>query len=275
MRIVIVGAGNLGSVIAKSLLSSGLSSDAIALVTRDFSKNDLVHQNTGVRPGELPSLTNDDVIVLTVKPQDASALGAGLRGSIPPKAVVLSMMAGVSIATLTEQLAHSNVARAMPNLGARVRESATTYYVPPSFSFEQEKLVEQVVRSCGQAWKVEREELIDVATAVAGSGPAYVCWLGEQIEAVARECGIPGGNAHALVLQTLKGAVAYLEIDGATFAELRERVTSPNGTTAAALEVLRRAEADTTVRRAIRAAFERAVELGSDSKRGGSDSRSA
>jgi pyrroline-5-carboxylate reductase len=151
----------------------------------------------------------------------------------------------------------------MPNLGARVRESATTYFVPSSFSSEQEKRVEQVVRSCGQSWKVEREELIDVATAVAGSGPAYVCWLGEQIESVARECGLPTGDAHALVLQTLKGAVAYLEADGATFAELRERVTSPNGTTAAALEVLRSAEADVIVRRAIRAAFDRAVELGS------------
>ncbi len=264
MRIVIVGAGNLGSVVAKSLLSSGLSSDAIALVTRDFSKNDLVHQSTGIRPGELPSLTNDDVIILTVKPQDASALGAGLQGRIPPRAVVLSMMAGVSIATLAEKLSHSVVTRAMPNLGARVRESATTYYVPPNFSPEQEKLIERVVRSCGQAWKVEREELIDVATAVAGSGPAYVCWLGEQIESVARECGLPEGDAHALVLQTLKGAVAYLEADGATFAELRARVTSPNGTTAAALDVLRFAEADTAVRRAIRAAFDRAVQLGSE-----------
>lgn len=263
MKVVIVGAGNLGTVVAKSLLSSGLPPDVIALVTRDFSKNDLVHRNTGIRPGELPSLTNEDVIVLTVKPQDASALSEGLRGRIPTKAVVLSMMAGVSISTLAERLAHPVVARAMPNLGARVRESATAYFVPPSFSSEQEKRVEQVVRSCGQAWKVEREELIDVATAVAGSGPAYVCWLGEQIELVARECGIPDGDAHALVLQTLKGAVAYLETDGATFAELRERVTSPNGTTAAALEVLRRAEADITVRRAIRAAFDRAVELGS------------
>jgi pyrroline-5-carboxylate reductase len=271
MRIVIVGAGNLGSVVAKSLLSSGLSSDDIVLVARDLSKNDRVQQSTGVQPRELPSLANNDVIVLTVKPQDASALGVGLHGRIPPKAVILSMMAGVSIATLSEQLAHSIVARAMPNLGARVRESATTYYVPPSFSPEQEKLIERVVRSCGRAWKVAREELIDVATAVAGSGPAYVCWLGEQIEAVARECGLPEGDAHALVLQTLKGAVAYLEADGATFAELRERVTSPNGTTAAALEVLRRAEADATVRRAIRAAFDRAVELGSGALPGRGD----
>lgn len=262
MRVVIVGAGNLGTVLAKSLLSHGLSSEAIALVARDSSKSDLVEHASGIRPGSLPLLTDEDVVVLTVKPQDVASLRVALRGQVPPKGVILSMMAGVSIATLTEQLNHLYVARAMPNLGARVRESATTYYVPPSFSPEQEHRVEQVVRSCGQAWKVEREKLIDVATAVAGSGPAYVCWLGEQIEAVARDCGLPEGDAHALVLQTLKGAVAYLETDGATFAQLRERVTSPNGTTAAALEVLRRAEADEIVRRAIRAAFERAVELG-------------
>jgi pyrroline-5-carboxylate reductase len=262
MRVVIVGAGNLGTVVAKSLISHELSSDAVSLVTRDRSKNDLIHHAVGIRPSSLPSLTDEDMVVLTVKPQDAGTLGDTLREHLPPKVVILSMMAGVSIATLTDQLNHSYVARAMPNLGARVRESATTYYVPHYFSTEQEHRVERVTRSCGQAWKVEREELIDLATAVAGSGPAYLCWLGEQIEAVAKDCGLPGGDAHAIVLQTLKGAVAYLETDGASFAQLRERVTSPHGTTAAALEVLRHGEADEVVRRAIRAAFERAIELG-------------
>jgi pyrroline-5-carboxylate reductase len=234
----------------------------VVLIARDSSKNDIIHHAAGIRPASLPRLTDEDVVVLTVKPQDSATLRATLRGQLPPKAVVLSMMAGVSISTLAAQLDHACVARAMPNLGARVGESATTYYVSLSLSAEQEYRVERVVRSCGQAWKVEREELIDVATAVAGSGPAYVCWLGEQIEAVARDCGLPARDAHALVLQTLKGSVAYLETDGATFAELRERVTSPNGTTAAALEVLKRAEAENIVRRAIHAAFERAVELG-------------
>jgi pyrroline-5-carboxylate reductase len=264
MRVVIVGAGNLGTVVAKSLLADGMSPDAVALVGRDGSKNDAIHQDTGIRPGAIPSLADQDVVVLTVKPQDAKALSAELRGQLPPRSVVLSMMAGVSIANLGSHMAHAFVARAMPNLGARVRESATTYFVPEGFSPEQEARVAQVVRSCGQAWKVDREDLIDVATAVAGSGPAYLCWLGEQIEAVARDCGLPEGDAHALVLQTLKGAVAYLESDGATFAQLRQRVTSPNGTTAAALEVLRRAEADSIVRGAIRAAFDRAVALGRD-----------
>jgi len=262
MRVVIVGAGNLGSVVAKSLLSSGMSSDEVALVARDASTSDSIQREVRLRPSGLPALRGDDVVVLTVKPQDASVLTASLRGSLPSSAVVLSMMAGVSLATLAEQLGHARVARAMPNLGTRVRESATTYYIPEGFSLEQEERVERIVLSCGKAWRVGREELIDVATAVAGSGPAYLCWLGEQIEFVARECGLPNGDTHALVLQTLKGTVAYLEADGGTFAELRERVTSPNGTTAAALAVLRRSEADSAVRDAIRAALDRAIELG-------------
>lgn len=262
MRVVIVGVGNLGSVLASSLLTSGMSRDDVVLVVRDLSKADAIHGNVGIRPRPLPTLTSEDIIVLAVKPQDTSAVTASLRGSLPSNAVVLSMMAGVSTATLGDMLSHTLVARAMPNLGARVRESATTYYVPATFSSEQQSRVERIVMSCGQAWKVEREELVDVATAVAGSGPAYLCWLGEQIESVARECGLPVGDAHALVLQTLKGAVAYLERDGATFSELRERVTSPNGTTAAALAVLRRSEADSAVREAIRAALDRAIELG-------------
>ncbi len=262
MRVIIVGAGNLGSVVAKSLLLSGMSSQDVMLVARDSSKNESITQSIGLCPVTLPALQSDDVVVLTVKPQDARAVASGLQAKVPAGAVVLSLMAGVSVATLTQLLSHNLVARAMPNLGARVRESATTYYIPADFSVEQGKRVERVVQSCGQAWRVGREELIDVATAVAGSGPAYVCWLGEQIESVARECGLPAGDAHALVLQTLKGAVAYLEADGATFAELRERVTSPNGTTAAALAILKRSEADSAVRAAIRAALDRAVELG-------------
>ena len=262
MRVVIVGAGNLGCVVAKSLLSSGMSSDEVVLVARDASASDSIQRAVGIRPCALPVPQGDDVVVLTVKPQDASVVTASLRDSLPSSTVVLSMMAGVSLATLEDQLSHALVARAMPNLGTRVRESATTYYVPEGFSREQEERVERVVLSCGKAWRVGREQLIDVATAVAGSGPAYLCWLGEQIEFVARECGLPTGDAHALVLQTLKGAVAYLEADGGTFAELRERVTSPNGTTAAALAVLRRSEADSAVREAIRAALDRAIELG-------------
>jgi pyrroline-5-carboxylate reductase len=109
---------------------------------------------------------------------------------------------------------------------------------------------------------VEREEVLDVITAVAGSGPAYLCWLGEQIEHVATEYGICQSDAHAIVLQTFRGTALYLEQSGLTFGELRRRVTSPQGTTAAAISVLTERSVDRSVQDAVTAACKRAQELG-------------
>jgi pyrroline-5-carboxylate reductase len=150
----------------------------------------------------------------------------------------------------------------MPNLGAAVGESATAYYYPPFLSAAQRSVVEYVVAALGRSWKVDSESLLDLATAVAGSGPAYLCWLGEQVEKVARENGFSEHDAHAIVLQTFKGAVAYLETSDETFASLRTRVTSPNGTTAAAIATLDSVSADDVVQHAVEAACRRAKELG-------------
>jgi pyrroline-5-carboxylate reductase len=262
MRIAIVGVGNLGSALAKSLVGHGVSREAIVVVTRDAKNSADIHERTGFLPQPLPPLGDDDVLIVAVKPQDFEAASESIRPALVKGTVVVSMMAGISCATLQERLQHSAVARAMPNLGAGVRESATAFFISEQCSAAQVARVDNVIFSCGRGWRVEQEQLIDVATAVAGSGPAYLCWLGEQMEEVAREQGIPSADAHALVLQTLKGAVAYLEHDGATFSELRSRVTSPNGTTAAALAVLGDQGADKVLREAIRAAARRAVELG-------------
>jgi pyrroline-5-carboxylate reductase len=232
------------------------------LVARDATKAIEIQARTGYAAQSLPSLSNEDVAILAVKPQDFEAASEGIRAVLSEGTVVLSMMAGISCKTLQERLHHPAVARAMPNLGAGVRESATAFYISELCSAAQVARVDNIIFSCGRGWRVDREELIDVATAVAGSGPAYLCWLGEQMELVAREEGISSAYAHALVLQTLKGAVAYLEHDGATFAELRARVTSPKGTTAAALGVLQARGVDEVVREAIRAASRRAAELG-------------
>lgn len=266
MRVAIVGVGNLGSVLVKSLRDHGIASERLILVSRNSEKDAHVADKTGIMPisdsSRVPSLHDEDCVILAVKPQDATEACRAVKQMLSARTLVLSVMAGVSCETLRELLNHDTVARAMPNLGAGVKESATAYFVAPTCSEDDAERVQHIIASCGRGWRVDREELIDVATAVAGSGPAYLCWLAEQVEVVARESGIPDVDAHALVLQTFKGAVSYLEQDRSTFAELRHRVTSPNGTTAAALSVLTEARADETVRDAVRAALRRAVELG-------------
>lgn len=266
MNVAIIGVGNLGSVLAKSLLEHGFSHEKVLLICRASVKAQSAADALGLQcvtdVSILSKLQDNDLLILCVKPQDAREACETIRPLLSGETVVLSVMAGVSCATLRTWLGHSKVARAMPNLGAQVKQSATAFFIPDNFLDWQTDTIHRVIASCGRGWQVDREELIDVATAVAGSGPAYLCWLAEQVEVIAQENGMPTRDAHELVLQTLKGAVSYLEHDGSSFAELRSRVTSPNGTTAAALAVLREAGAAEIFQDAVRAALARSLELG-------------
>jgi pyrroline-5-carboxylate reductase len=262
MKIVIVGVGNLGAVLAQRLLQAGFSAKGLSLVTRGSERSKKACVELSIEPAELRAVSDATVVILAVKPQDAAHACGLVKEYLASTCTVLSVMAGFSCAALQKLLDHSVVVRAMPNLGAGVGESATAYFVPPEVSDAQLAHVEYVVSSCGKAWRVESEHLIDLATAVAGTGPAYLCWLGEQIERAARDKGLSERDAHAMVLQTFKGAVAYLESSSETFSTLRARVTSPNGTTAAAISVLNSCKADEIVHRAVDAAYVRAQELG-------------
>ncbi len=261
MKLAIVGVGNLGGALAEALFSAGFCRDDMTLVARRGNSAERCTR-FGLPASGFESLRDQDVVVMTVKPQDTAAVCTQLKPVISKGVVILSMMAGVPCSVVREHTGHSAVARAMPNLGAIVRQSATAYYLDIECSPEQVLHVERVVGSIGLAYRVEHEDLLNLATAVAGSGPAYLCWLGEQMEQVAISEGLSTNDAHALVLQTFKGAVAYLEHSGEKFAELRARVTSPNGTTAAALNVLSESFSHEHVRAAFRAALERSRALG-------------
>jgi len=261
MKLAIVGVGNLGGALAEVLLSAGFCRDDMTLVARSGSSTQRCSR-LGLPACGFESLREHDVVVITVKPQDVAAACAQMKPVLSENSVVVSMMAGVPCSVVREHTGHAAVARAMPNLGAIVAQSATAYYVTTECSSEQVLHIERVVRSIGLAYRVEREELLNTATAVAGSGPAYLCWLGEQMEQVAISEGFAAADAHALVLQTFKGAVAYLEHGGEKFSELRARVTSPNGTTAAALKVLSESLSQEHLRAAVRAALERSRTLG-------------
>ena len=266
MRIFVVGVGNLGSAIVRSLMHSYAPKD-IVLVERTAADRDVLEERHGCHVvSELSSdyrVNAGDLLILSVKPQDAHGACSKIAPFVSTDAVVLSVMAGIRITTLSAILHTKRVVRAMPNLGASIDESATGYYYcGDTLTPTDVEHVESLLSRLGKRWRVEREEMIDAMTAVAGSGPAYLCWLGEQIERVAIEFGISQDDAHAIVLQTFRGTALYLEQSGLTFAELRRRVTSPQGTTAAAVSVLDKASADTVVRAAVSAACARARELG-------------
>jgi pyrroline-5-carboxylate reductase len=266
MKIAVIGIGNLGSALVERIIGAGAATEDLILVHRHAAKHDELGTRFGCRiVGSLPHIESCealDLIVLAVKPQDADEACRDIRPFVSERTVVLSVMAGITLARLSHLVGHNKIARAMPTLGAVVSESATTFFCNETLSVQECALVEQFLSSCGRCWRVAREELIDVATAVAGSGPAYFCWMAEQIEAVAIEAGFSREEAHQIIVQTLQGTATYLKSTATPFAVLRQRVTSQGGTTHAATSLLQRHEADVVVKEAVRAALRRARELG-------------
>jgi pyrroline-5-carboxylate reductase len=261
MRLAIIGVGNLGGSLAERLLVSGFCRDDLSLITRGSEASLRRCEKLGLEPEKIRNIGVFDTIVLAVKPQDSEAVCAELKSFLHTDALIISLMAGVPTSNISEFLNRLSVVRAMPNLGTVVGQSATAYFVLNEISELQRNNLKHVLNACGQTFEVFDEGLLDVATAVAGSGPAYLCWLGEQIESVALAEGFSKEEAHSIVLQTFKGAVAYLEHGGESFSELRAKVTSPQGTTAAAIQTLDGALAHETVQSAIKAALDRAREF--------------
>jgi len=186
MRIVVVGVGNLGSAIARSLTHSYAPKE-IVLVERDADSRHALKAQHGCHVvSELSvehSVKAGDLLILSVKPQDALATCAGLAPFVSPEAVILSVMAGIRIDTLAGIFKTKRIVRAMPNLGASIDESATGYYYcGETLTPSDVEHVESLLSRMGKRWRVNNEGLIDAFTAVAGSGPAYLCWLGEQVD---------------------------------------------------------------------------------------------
>lgn len=240
---------------------------------------------SGPRPGRLERLAEEyavqtttnnleavedvDVVVLSVKPQSLKEVQAELTGKIPADAMVLSIIAGTTLKTLTEGLVHPSVVRAMPNTPAQVGEGITVWTSTSEVTGEQRQQAAEILAAFGQELHVEDEDYLDMATALSGTGPAYVYLFMEAMVDAGVHLGFPRRIAEQLVVQTVRGSVAYYEHSPRHMARLRNQVTSPGGTSAAALYYLEKAGFRTALSRAIWAAYERSVQLGRGRKRGG------
>ena len=202
------------------------------------------------------------LVVLSVKPQVLPAVFADLGGKIRRDALVLSIVAGTTIDALGAGLQHRAIVRTMPNTPAQVGEGMTVWSATPEVSDPQRAQAEAVVAALGKQIYVEDERFLDMATAVSGSGPAYVFLLMEALIDAAVHLGFSRGDAHDLVIQTIKGAAIYAERHAGHPAELRNMVTSPGGTSADALYQLEKGGLRTVISKAVRAAHQRSVALG-------------
>lgn len=209
-----------------------------------------------------------DVVVLAVKPQRLDRVLAGLRGSVRPTTLVLSIVAGASIDKISHGLDHCLVVRSMPNTPAQIGEGITVWTAAQEVSLEQREMARRILSALGQEIFVEEENYLDMATALSGTGPAYVFLFMEAMVDAGVHLGFPRRIAEQLVSQTLRGSVNFYQKheEHVHLARLRNQVTSPGGTSAEALYYLEKAGFRTAISRAIWAAYERSQELGRGDK---------
>ncbi|NJC98272.1 MAG: pyrroline-5-carboxylate reductase [Anaerolineales bacterium] len=204
-----------------------------------------------------------DVVVLSVKPQRLSEVMKGLKG-IRPEALVLSIIAGAGIKKIGAGLKHKAVVRSMPNTPGQIGEGITVWASSKEVTEEQQEMTRAILGALGEEVFVEDESYLDMATALSGTGPAYVFLFTEALIDAGVHMGFPRRIAEQLVLQTIKGSASYYSYAERHPATLRNQVTSPGGTSAEALYYLEKAGFRTAISRAVWAAYQRSLELGKE-----------
>ena len=264
-KIGFIGAGNMAQAIIGGLLNTGTPAKNIFISEPNSALGRELSANLGVEfAKDNNNLCNQcDIIVLAVKPQVMKVVLTGLEGtSLRPNAIFISIAAGLPMSLMQSWLgAAKPMVRVMPNTPALVGAGVSGLYASDEVSDEQKQAAESIMRAVGSIIWVDREELIDTVTAVSGSGPAYFFYFIEALEKAAIEGGLNAEQARLLSLETAFGASKLAlesDVDAAT---LRERVTSPGGTTQAALDVLNARQTDASLCEAVAAAAERAKEL--------------
>ncbi len=203
-----------------------------------------------------------DVVVISVKPQVLPRVMAELRGRLDAKQLVLSIVAGASSDALRAGLDHASIVRAMPNTPAQVAMGVTVWWATPSVGAGQRDRARAILAALGEEIEVEAEEQVDMATALSGTGPSYVFLLMEALVDAGVHLGFSRRVAEELVLRTVEGSALFARRSGRHLAELRNMVTSPGGTAAAALYQLEKGGLRTVLSKAVYAAYQRTRELG-------------
>ena len=270
-RIVFIGPGVMAEAMATGLIQkAGFGADQITFSGPRPKRLEELAERYGTRTAtdNRSAVDGAQVVVLSVKPQMALDVADGLSGAIPPAALVLSIVAGARLDSLASRLNHAALVRAMPNTPAQVGQGITVWTSTEAVTAAQKEQAQRILSAFGEELFVGDEDYLDMATALSGTGPAYVYLFMEAMVDAGVHLGFPRRIAEQLVVQTVKGSVAFYEKSPSHLARLRNQVTSPGGTSAAALYYLEKAGFRTALSRAIWAAYERSVELGMGKKRG-------
>jgi pyrroline-5-carboxylate reductase len=265
MNITLIGGGNMARALVGGLIARGQAPETIGVVEIDAEARTTLAARFGVATFgaiEEPAVAHADLIVIAVKPHNVRTVARELAGYLKGQ-VVLTIAAGIRLADLSRWLrGYRRIVRAMPNTPALIGAGIAGLYAMPGVDSEGRARAATVLDAVGGTLWCEREEELDAVTAVSGSGPAYVFYFLEALDAAARELGFVPAEARRLALATFSGAIRLAEQSDSEPALLRAQVTSKGGTTERAITTMESAAVRAAILAAVKAAADRARELG-------------
>ena len=265
VHITFIGGGNMATSLIGGLIADHVDPGHITVTDLNPQRLQTLTEHFGVRTAtdNAAAIANAQAVVLAVKPQALKAVAEELAGAIQAqRPLVLSIAAGVRSADLQRWLGgDAAVVRAMPNTPALVQTGASGLFASPQVSAPQRELAECILRTAGLTLWLEDEAQMDAVTALSGSGPAYFFRIMEGLEKAATDLGLPRETARLLTLQTALGAAKMALESSDSLTTLRERVTSPGGTTERGLRVMAEKNIDDLLAQVLTAARDRATEL--------------
>jgi pyrroline-5-carboxylate reductase len=268
--IAFVGSGAMAEAIIRSLVHQEVV-DPQQIVASDprQSRRDYMTESYGVRTSNsnLEAIKEAGIVVLCVKPQVLAKVLNELSGLLAPDVLVISIVAGARISLLRNGLSHTRIVRSMPNTPAQVGKGMTVWTATPAVTDQNKRDAQTILGVMGDAIYVEEEHYLDMATGLSGSGPGFVFLFIEALIDAGVQIGFSRSVAERMVLQTIEGSVAIMRQTGSHPADLRNRVTSPGGTTAAGIHEMEKRGFRAAVSEAIIAAYLRSKELGDMSER--------
>lgn len=263
MKISFIGGGTMGEAIIKSLLAKGVAKPGdIAVSDVSQARRDVLKKH-GVKVvvDNKEAVKGAEVIVLAVKPQELGKVMGELKG-LSPQQLVLSIAAGATVDSLSQGLDHSCLVRAMPNMAAQIGEGMTVWTATAEVNQKQKDMAQSILAAMGKEIYASSEKYLDMATALSGSGPAYVFLVIEALVDAGVHIGLPRDMAEKLVVQTVLGSARAVEVMGKHPAELKNMVTSPGGTTTEGLLQLETGKLRSLLLEAVIAAYNKAKALG-------------
>lgn len=263
-RFGFIGSGIMAEAIILGLLKQDLvPASAICCADPYVARGKQLEAEYGVKTctDNLRAVQDADIVVLSIKPQVMPDIVPSLRGKLAPHQLLVSILAGVDSRTLRQSFGHDAIVRTMPNTPARVGQGMTVWTATPQVSSTQREMAQAMLAALGEEIFVSREGDLDMATALSGTGPAYVFLFMEALIDAGVHLGFSRRVAEQLVLQTVKGSVDFALQSDTHLAELRNQVTSPGGTTADAVYYMEKGGLRTVMSKAVFAAFKKSQAL--------------